>query len=170
MFDAWRMFRCDAPDEPNSQACVRSVHATARRICTPSVSGQGSGRCRRRLCTYPTSSPIFCFLLDAGTLCFVGNNAARLQSQCFKQTDAIKALEKVGNAAGQLICTFVCLCVCGCKKMTPRYACNLAPGCISSEPTFAGLRKKKKRKKGSQKKGSPKKREKGFPLTKVDIA
>ena len=55
--------------------------------------------------------------------------------------------------------------------MTPRYACNLAPGCISSEPTFAGLRKtKKKETKGSQKKGSPKKREKGFPLAKLDIA
>ena len=48
---------------------------------------------------------------------------------------------------------------------------NLAPGCISSEPTFAGLRKnKKKENKGSQKKGSPKKREKGFPLGKLDIA
>ena len=55
--------------------------------------------------------------------------------------------------------------------MTPRYACNLAPGCISSEPTFAGLRKnKKKENKGSQKKGSSKKREKGFPLAKLDIA
>ena len=60
---------------------------------------------------------------------------------------------------------------CGCKIMTPRYACNLAPGCISSEPTFAGLRKKqKKENKGSQKNGSPKKREKGFPLAKLDIA
>ena len=48
---------------------------------------------------------------------------------------------------------------------------SLAPGCISSEPTFAGLRKnKKKENKGSQKKGSPKKREKGFPLAKLDIA
>ena len=49
---------------------------------------------------------------------------------------------------------------------------NLAPGCISSEPTFAGLRKNKKKKenKGSQKKGSPKKKEKGFPLAKLDIA
>ena len=49
--------------------------------------------------------------------------------------------------------------------MTPRYACNLAPGCISSEPTFAGLRKnpKKKRKQGVPKKGSPKKKGKrGF--------
>ena len=47
--------------------------------------------------------------------------------------------------------------------MTPRYACNLAPGCISSELTFAGLRKsKKKENKESQKKGSPKKRERGF--------
>ena len=46
----------------------------------------------------------------------------------------------------------------GCKIMTPRYACNLAPGCISSEPTFAGLRKnKKKENKGSQKRGSRKK-------------
>ena len=55
--------------------------------------------------------------------------------------------------------------------MTPRYACNLAPGCISSEPTFAGLRKsKKKENKGSKKKGSPKEREKGFPLAKLDIA
>ena len=58
---------------------------------------------------------------------------------------------------------------CGCKIMTPRYACNLAPGCISSEPTFAGLRKNQK-KRGFQKKGFPKKREKGFPLAKVDIA
>ena len=64
-----------------------------------------------------------------------------------------------------------CVQACGCKIMTPRYACNLAPGCISSEPTFAGLRKKpKKRKQGVQKKGSPKKREKGFPLAKLDIA
>ena len=40
-----------------------------------------------------------------------------------------------------------------------------------SEPTFAGLRKnKKKENKGSQKKGSSKKREKGFPLAKLDIA
>ena len=45
--------------------------------------------------------------------------------------------------------------------------CNLAPGCISSEPTFAGLRKKKENK-GSQKKGVPEK--KGFPLAKLDIA
>ena len=54
--------------------------------------------------------------------------------------------------------------------MTPK-ACNLAPGCISSEPTFAELRKSKKRKQGvPKKKGSPKKREKGFPLAKLDIA
>ena len=39
---------------------------------------------------------------------------------------------------------------------------NLAPGCISSEPSFAGLRKKKKENKGSQKKGSPKKGKRGF--------
>ena len=46
-----------------------------------------------------------------------------------------------------------CAQACGCKIMTPRYACNLAPGCISSEPTFAGLRKKQKtRKQGVQKK------------------
>ena len=64
-----------------------------------------------------------------------------------------------------------CVEACGCKIETPRYACNLAPGCISSEPTFAGLRKtKKKENKGSKKKGSPKKREKGFPLAKLDIA
>ena len=37
-----------------------------------------------------------------------------------------------------------CVQACGCKIMTPRYACNLAPGCISSEPTFAGLRKNQK--------------------------
>ena len=61
-----------------------------------------------------------------------------------------------------------CVQACGCKIETPRYACNLAPGCISSEPTFAGLRKtKKKENKGSQKKGSPKKREKGFPFGKA---
>ena len=48
-----------------------------------------------------------------------------------------------------------CAQACGCKIETPRYACNLAPGCISSEPTFAGLRKnQKKENKGSQKKGS----------------
>ena len=42
-----------------------------------------------------------------------------------------------------------CVQACGCKIMTPRYACNLAPGCISSEPTFAGAKKKtKKRIKG----------------------
>ena len=56
-----------------------------------------------------------------------------------------------------------CVQACGCKIETPRYACNLAPGCISSEPTFAGLRKnKKKENKGSQKKGSPKKGKRGF--------
>ena len=50
--------------------------------------------------------------------------------------------------------------------MTPRYACNLAPGCISSKPTFAGLRKnKKKRKQEVPKKGVPKK--KRFPLAKL---
>ena len=63
-----------------------------------------------------------------------------------------------------------CVQVCGCKIMTPRYACNLAPGCISSEPTFAGLRKTKKQKTRGCKKGSPKKMEKGFPLAKLDIA
>ena len=47
---------------------------------------------------------------------------------------------------------------------------NLAPGCVSSEPTFAELRKQKKENKGSQKKGSPKKREQGFALAKLDIA
>ena len=42
----------------------------------------------------------------------------------------------------------------GCKIVTPRYACNLAPGCISSKPTFAGLRKNQKKKKnGVPKKG-----------------
>ena len=62
-----------------------------------------------------------------------------------------------------------CVEACGCKIMTPRYACNLAPGCISSEPSFAGLKKKQKKEtKGSQKKGS-KKKEKGFPLAKLDI-
>ena len=56
-----------------------------------------------------------------------------------------------------------CAQACGCKIMTPRYACNLAPGCISSEPTFAGLRKnKKKRKQGVPKKGSRKKGKRGF--------
>ena len=38
---------------------------------------------------------------------------------------------------------------------------NLAPGCISSEPTFAGLRKNKKKKK-VPKKGARKKRKRGF--------
>ena len=61
-----------------------------------------------------------------------------------------------------------CVQACGCKIETPRYACNLAPGCISSEPTFAGLRKtKKKENKGSQKKGSPKKKGKGVSFGKA---
>ena len=52
--------------------------------------------------------------------------------------------------------------------MTPRYACNLAPGCISSEPTFAGLRKnKKKENKGSKKKGVPEKKGKGVSFGKA---
>ena len=56
-----------------------------------------------------------------------------------------------------------CVQACGCKIMTPRYACNLAPGCISSEPTFAGLRKnKKKENKGPKKRGPRKKRKRGF--------
>ena len=49
--------------------------------------------------------------------------------------------------------------------MTPRYACNLAPGCISSEPSFAGLRKSKKKKKktrGPKKRGPRKKGKRGF--------
>ena len=50
---------------------------------------------------------------------------------------------------------------CGCKIETPRYACNLAPGCISSEPTFAGLRKKKKTR-GPKKRGPRKKGKRGF--------
>ncbi|CAJ1394414.1 unnamed protein product, partial [Effrenium voratum] len=61
-----------------------------------------------------------------------------------------------------------CVQACGCKIETPRYACNLAPGCISSEPTFAGLRKnKKKRKKGVQKKGVPEKKGKGVSFGKA---
>ena len=64
-----------------------------------------------------------------------------------------------------------CVQACGCKIMTPRYACNLAPGCISSEPTFAGLRKNKKKKtRGPKKRGPEKRKEKGFPLAKLDIA
>ena len=53
-----------------------------------------------------------------------------------------------------------CVQACGCKIETPRYACNLAPGCISSEPTFAGLRKNKKKKTRGPKKSCP--RKKGF--------
>ena len=52
-----------------------------------------------------------------------------------------------------------CAQACGCNITTPRYACNLPPGCISSKPTFARLRKKTKKrrkKKWSRKKG-PKK-------------
>ena len=61
-----------------------------------------------------------------------------------------------------------CVQACGCKIETRRYACNLAPGCISSEPTFAGLRKnKKKENKGSKKKGSPKKKGKGVSFGKA---
>ena len=61
-----------------------------------------------------------------------------------------------------------CVQACGCKIMTPRYACNLAPGCISSEPTFAGLRKnKKKKKKGVPKKGVPEKKGKGVSFGKM---
>ena len=55
-----------------------------------------------------------------------------------------------------------CVQACGCKIMTPRYACK-APGCISSEPTFAGLRKTKKKKtRGPKKRGPRKKRKRGF--------
>ena len=56
-----------------------------------------------------------------------------------------------------------CVQACGCKIVTPRYACNLAPGCISSEPTFAGLRKTKKKKKtrGPKKRGPEKKGKRG---------
>ena len=56
-----------------------------------------------------------------------------------------------------------CAQACGCKIETPRYACNLAPGCISSEPTFAGLRKTKKKKtRGPKKRGPRKKWKRGF--------
>ena len=56
-----------------------------------------------------------------------------------------------------------CMEACGCKIVTPRYACNLAPGCISSEPTFAGLRKNKKKKtRDPRKRGPKKKRKRGF--------
>ena len=56
-----------------------------------------------------------------------------------------------------------CVQACGCKIMTPRYACNLAPGCISSEPTFAGLRQNKKKKtRGPKKRGPRKKGKRGF--------
>ena len=56
-----------------------------------------------------------------------------------------------------------CVQACGCKIETPRYACNLAPGCISSEPTFAGLRKNKKKKtRGPKKRGPRKKGKRGF--------
>ena len=56
-----------------------------------------------------------------------------------------------------------CVQACGCKIETPRYACNLAPGCISSEPTFAGLRKTKKKKtRGPKKRGPRKKGKRGF--------
>ena len=61
-----------------------------------------------------------------------------------------------------------CAQACGCKIMTPRYACNLAPGCISSEPTFAGLRKtQKKENKGFQKKRVPEKNGKGVSFGKA---
>ena len=49
-----------------------------------------------------------------------------------------------------------CAQACGCNITTPRYACNLHPGCISSKPTFAGLRKI------SEKQGIPKKGKSGF--------
>ena len=48
-----------------------------------------------------------------------------------------------------------CVQACGCKIVTPRYACNLAPGCISSDVKLCRAKKKQKQeKKGSQKKGS----------------
>ena len=40
----------------------------------------------------------------------------------------------------------------------------------ASQPLQGEEKNKKKENKGSQKKGSPKKREKGFPLAKLDIA
>ena len=45
------------------------------------------------------------------------------------------------------------------QNSDPKICLQFAPGCISSEPTFAGLTKKKENK-GFQKKGFLKKREK----------
>ena len=43
-----------------------------------------------------------------------------------------------------------CAQACGCNITTPRYACNLAPGCISREPTFAAPKKGVPEKKGKR--------------------
>ena len=58
-----------------------------------------------------------------------------------------------------------CVQACGCKIMTPRYACNLAPGYFKR----ANLRrakkkqkKKKRKKRGPKKRGPRKKRKRGF--------
>ena len=57
-----------------------------------------------------------------------------------------------------------CAQACGCNITTTRYACNLPPGCISSEPSFAGLRKNKKKRgeKMGPKKRVPKKGKRDF--------
>ena len=64
-----------------------------------------------------------------------------------------------------------CVQACGCKIETPRYALQFGSRLHFKRANLCRAKKnKKKENKGSQKKGSPKKREKGFPLAKVDIA
>ena len=56
--------------------------------------------------------------------------------------------------------------------MTPRYALQFGSRLHFKRANLCRAKKNKKKKenKGSKKKGSPKKREKGFPLAKLDIA
>ena len=64
-----------------------------------------------------------------------------------------------------------CVQACGCKIETPRYALQFGSRLHFKRANLCRAKKKqKKENKGSQKKGSPKKREKGFPLAKLDIA
>ena len=64
-----------------------------------------------------------------------------------------------------------CVQACGCKIMTPRYALQFGSRLHFKRANLCrAKRKQKKRKQGVPKKGVPKKREKGFPLAKLDIA
>ena len=83
----------------------------------------------------------------------------------YKRFEERFALEKDADGSGaQLQKLFASSTLINAK--CENISCNLAPGCISSEPTFAGLRKKKENK-GSQKKEVPEKKGKGVSFGKA---